>query len=274
MKKIFAKNILLLIMAIFIDQLTKLLADSFFPVVKNQGLLLNALEDMPNKVKILTLGTSTGVLFFFYLTFIYLINQRLERPRYALTLLMSGIISNTLDKIIFGYTKDFLPIGPYAFNMADIMTIGGTAFLMISLLKHHRELWITEDNRRSILVNPKAQVMFGLKYSIVAISTSFLLGIMALAYIKNYIFPTVLTSSQNLLPTFIVLHLTVTFVFSAIVFVVGIIVSHRFVGPIVALERFVENLNQGKDSNLNLRQGDYFKQLEELSRKINEIKKD
>lgn len=273
MKKIFVSNILLLLLAIFVDQITKYLAGDFFLIVKNQGLLLNSFEDLPTKIKVIALASTAGVIFFFYLTFIYLLGPKLTPPRFALSLVMGGILSNTLDKIIFGYTIDFIPLGSWAFNVADLFTTGASLYLIFYILKNHESIWTADDNRRSLFVNPRAQVMFGLKYSIVALCTSFLLGLLAYTFIKTYIFPVVLTSSQNILPMFLVLHLSMTILFSSVVFVIGIVVSHRFVGPIIALERFVDNLSQGKDVDLSLRQGDYFKQLEELSRKISEIKK-
>jgi lipoprotein signal peptidase len=260
-------------LAIAIDQLTKLSAGSFFTIVKNYGLLFNMLEDLPVNVKVVALGTATGLLFFFYLTYIYLIKKSLSTLRYALTILMAGIISNTMDKILQGFTTDFIPLGSYAFNVADIMTVGPTCFLMFYLVKHHQDLWPDMESRRSILINPKAQIMFGLKYSLIAVCTSIILGLMTYTYITNFIFPSILTSSNNLLPIFLVLHITISLLFSAIVFVFGIFISHRFVGPIMALERFVENLAKGRTPNLVLREGDYFKQLEELGKKIQEIKK-
>lgn len=273
MRNLFLINLGLVLLAIIIDQLTKMSAGSFFTIVKNHGLFLNMLEDLPLNIKIVVLGTLSGILFFFYLTLTYLINLKLKYLRNVLSVLMAGILSNTFDKVTLGYTIDFLPFGSYAFNVADIMTVGGTLLLLIYLSKHHREIWPAVDERRTILINPKAQVMFGLKYTIVALCTSFILGLLALTYIKNYVLPSILTSGQNIIPTFIVLHVTLTILFSSFVFVMGIIVSHRFVGPIVALERFVDHLQQGKTSQLTLRQGDYFKQLEELGRKISEIKK-
>lgn len=263
---------MLLVLAIAMDQLTKDLATEVFVVVKNQGLLLNTFENLPSNIKVISLATGAGVLFFFYMTLLFLINQKMKFPRYALSLIMGGIFSNTLDKIIFGYTKDFIPFWSYAFNFADILTMGGTIFLLIYIIKNQHEIWITNESRRNILVNPHAQVMFGLKYSIVSLCTSILMGVFAFTFIKNQILPEILVSSNNFMSTFMVLYFTLTLLFSSIVFVIGVIVSHRFVGPIVALERFVEGLNQGNDVSLSRRQGDYFKHLEELSVKIKEIK--
>lgn len=272
MRKIFLLNLSLLVLTIIFDQLTKLSAGSFFPVVKNYGLLFNLCETLPSDIKVIFLGTLAGILFFFYLTLTYLLRTEVTKLRYLLSLLMGGILSNTLDKIIHGHTIDFLPLSSYAFNVADIMTTGATVAIVLYLLKHHQKLWPSLDERRTLLINPRAQMMFGLKYMIVALCTSFLMGLLALAYIKNFILPSVLTSGSNILPTFIVLHTTLTLFFSSLVFVIGIIVSHRFVGPIVALERFVDDLRLGKTGQLTLRQGDYFKQLEELSKKISDIK--
>lgn len=273
MKLILFLNLSILVLAIAVDQFSKNLADSIFTIVKNQGLLFNTLEDLPMKVKVISLATASGILFFFYLTLLYLLNLKLKIPRLAMSLLMGGIMSNTLDKIVFGYTKDFIPLGPFAFNLADVMTMGATVFLLAFLLRFHEDIWASNESRRSILVNPHAQLMFGVKYAVVSLCTSLLMGIFAYTFIKDHVLPVVLVSSQKFMSTFLVIHITLTLLFGTIVFILGIIVSHRFVGPIVALERFVEGLNQGKEVSLNLRQGDYFKQLEELSRKINEIKK-
>ena len=52
------------------------------------------------------------------------------------------------------------------------------------------------------------------------------------------------------------------------VFLLGLIISHRSSGPLYAFEHYVDNLLKGEDYELNLREGDNYKHLVELARKL------
>jgi signal peptidase II len=64
---------------------------------------------------------------------------------------------------------------------------------------------------------------------------------------------------------FVVTTLLLSTSFLGALFFVGLVQSHRIIGPIYAFERFVEDLLQGKARKLKLRNGDEFKQLEKMA---------
>ena len=59
----------------------------------------------------------------------------LKKPNLKLTLLVSGGLSNILDRIIYGAVVDFikLPVFPWKFNLADAMITLGVALLFLKL---------------------------------------------------------------------------------------------------------------------------------------------
>lgn len=241
-------------------------------ISRNRGLLLNSLDSFPQDIKVLVLACLSGFLVFIYLFFQYLLNSKHRQISLAFSFLIAGILSNTLDKISHGFTIDFIPLGPWAFNLADIMILGSLGFVAYQIISKHDEFWFSENNRKKILVSPRTQILFGFKCFIVVLSTSFLLGLFSYTFIKGFILPEILIE-QDILKKFILLYSALALCFSIIVFFVGIYISQRFAGPLVALSRFVDDLKNDEKKTLTLRQGDYFKQLEDLSSKISDLKK-
>lgn len=60
----------------------------------------------------------------------------------------------------------------------------------------------------------------------------------------------------------------ISMAFCALLFFVGLILSHRSAGPIYAFENFLEDLMKGKYRKLKLRAGDEFTHLEEVAENI------
>ena len=55
---------------------------------------------------------------------------------YGMILLFSGIIGNLIDRLFFGYVRDFIDLGFWpVFNLADTYTSIGTIILIISFVK-------------------------------------------------------------------------------------------------------------------------------------------
>jgi signal peptidase II len=51
-------------------------------------------------------------------------------------LLFGGVVSNLLDRIIFGYVRDFISIGSFpVFNIADASIVVGVILIIIISLK-------------------------------------------------------------------------------------------------------------------------------------------
>jgi signal peptidase II len=126
------KKVFLLIV---LDQITKLIFSprDFFvgPVhihsMKNYGLSFG-LNFGPAVNLILIL---LGVIFFGY----YYWRHRMELSRVenlAFIFILAGAISNILDRVYYGYVRDFLDLGwGFTFNMADALVVIGLVLFLI-----------------------------------------------------------------------------------------------------------------------------------------------
>jgi signal peptidase II len=73
-----------------------------------------------------------------YLIYMYVLKD--QKNEFLSILLIGGIISNLVDRIIRGYVIDFIDIKIFnynfpVFNIADICIVIGTIFLIIKILK-------------------------------------------------------------------------------------------------------------------------------------------
>ena len=90
------------------------------------------------------------------------------------------------------------------------------------------------------------------------------MGIFSITYIKSYL----IQISSEELSFYIMIFLIILMLILITVFLLGLIISHRSSGPLYAFEHYVDNLLKGEDYELNLREGDNYKHLVELARKL------
>lgn len=81
-------------------------------------------------------------------------------------------------------------------------------------------------------------------------------------YDQNYYLP----NTANFIFAFISLSL----LFSVLIFLISIYLSHHLSGPLYAFELYVEHLLQGRDRVLKLREGDQSKHLERIAADLKE----
>jgi signal peptidase II len=59
--------------------------------------------------------------------------------KYVISLLLAGAFGNLVDRIIFGYVRDFISIGFWpTFNIADSVTVIGVILILIQILKEEK----------------------------------------------------------------------------------------------------------------------------------------
>jgi lipoprotein signal peptidase len=95
---------------------------------------------------------------------IYMVMARRKQTvwlRVSLSLVVAGAVGNFIDRIIFGYVRDFLDFSglyfPWIFNVADSCLVAGSIMLGIYLLFMHKEkdgkpLLARRDRKRDILL--------------------------------------------------------------------------------------------------------------------------
>jgi len=114
-----------LLVLIILDQITK----HYFAFVFNTGAAFGILKGFNIPLLILSLIVLIFCIFYYF---------KERKLRLPLILVISGIIGNSIDRIMFGYVRDFIDIGIFnfpVFNLADSYNVIGVALLIIMLWK-------------------------------------------------------------------------------------------------------------------------------------------
>lgn len=280
-----------LFVTILMDQISKqwasgLITEKTYGIFKlilihNHGAMLGLFSDLPAVLRIVTLSTSGIFILCLYSLVQYLIPQKLLSLRISLSILAGGIIGNVLDRIFYGYVIDFMAIkfkGWHSpiWNVADVIQWIGYILMVYFLIKHSKELWPDQNERKTFWVNKKFQI----KHSVLFAATGLFLTLISVVFSFTYLKVTLQELAGNnpvlidkftrpFLFTFFILSL----MFSIVLFTVGKLISHRIAGPLYAFERFLKEILDGKGltkggAALKLRTNDDFKHLEEVAEKI------
>jgi signal transduction histidine kinase len=143
----------------------------------------------------------------------------------------------------------------------------------------------TEDgaNRRSvknILVNPRRQLKFSLAL-VVGCSLSVILFLMVVVFQVKQTITTlglayrldadVVGAIQSALTSAVYVSMLLAFGVTGLAFVIGIRLSHRIYGPIVAINRYIDSLTEGNyKARLTLRKDDDLTEIRDSLNKLAE----
>jgi signal peptidase II len=248
-----------------------------FSVFHNHGLILGSLTDLSPLLRLVCLSTLGMFIFSIYLIILYLLPKQTLLLKIGLTILVSGILGNVYDKIIWGYAVDFISfrfsnLQSPIFNLADVFQWIGFLLISFVLFIDRSILWHPEDVRNQFWVNKK----FQLKYSLILVSVGICLSLIGWAFSYSFFKSALLDITGDAsalrfkkhLDLFSVLYVLICCIFCFILFIVGKLISHRIAGPLYAFEKFLDDVLEGKSRNFKLRVGDEFQHLEEKSEKI------
>ena len=111
---------LFVLILVILDLLTKYL----FKSIKNYGAAFGLLEGF--NWMFIIIG------FLVVIVIIYYKNKVNKKVLYGLIFLMAGTIGNLIDRIVFGYVRDFIQIWIYpGFNLADVFNVIGIILIII-----------------------------------------------------------------------------------------------------------------------------------------------
>lgn len=267
------------------DQITKAWASAalsdlrfygFFGLVlhHNPGAILGTFSDLPPVLRVVSLSTGGAFLVSIYAGIQYLLPSRSMALRTGMSLLLGGILGNVTDRMLHGAVTDFLVLGSRqlstpAFNMADAIQWVGYLLVVYGLIKDGNLFWPDTNVRKTIWVNPRFQLRFC--FTIVAIGACFsvISGVFAYTFLKITIDDLVVGPARMMerrfLVPFLQTYVVISVGFMITLFILGRILSHRMAGPIYGFENYLKDLIHGKDRKFRVRQGDEFKNLEELA---------
>lgn len=135
--KILNKILLLIPLLILLDQITKyIFMDKIilirnFPIIlfqKNTGIAFSLLQNQNIMLVLINLFIIS------LLTYLYIKNINM---RLGLILMISGAVSNTIDRVFYGYIIDFINLGFWpVFNFADVFASVGLFIIVLKLIKN------------------------------------------------------------------------------------------------------------------------------------------
>lgn len=154
------KILIIATIALALDQITKIIIDMFLSLnesikvipnffyltlVHNEGAAWGLFS---NAKMVIAIGTIIAMIIIYH--FIYCFKEN-RRNRLAFGLLIGGLAGNLIDRIMFGYVRDFLDfyIIKYdypVFNIADICIVIGVILLIIAVIKGED---VNENNSNS-----------------------------------------------------------------------------------------------------------------------------
>lgn len=270
MKKDFWISILCFVLVIIIDQISKQWGLGTESLHFNEGIAFGLYKDSPLLLRIITLCSMFGFLFFIYIVLNYLLSSKLILLKLGMGLMMGGIAGNVIDKMVRGKTIDFIPLPlpierTIIFNVADVFQWIGVAFIAWKIITADRDIWFPENQRGKYLVHHKEQIMFSIKFGAIALCVSLLLGIFCYTFMRTTLVSSGSKSVDEMMGMFSLAFVCLSLTFSLIVFLVGLVISHKTAGPLYAFELYVEDLLKGNMRKLSLREGDNYKHLEKVA---------
>jgi signal peptidase II len=245
---------------------------------KNPGAILGLFGDLPKVLRIVSLSTGGAFLLFLFGIIQFILPSKSMKLRIGLSFLIGGIVGNVTDRIMWGSVVDFIIIGTPklyspAFNLADALQWVGYFLILITVIKEGKDLWPVENARKSYWINSKFQLRYCFMMVLCGLGLTLVLGTYSYTYLEVIIHelraPNPVQPGHFLMP-FVATFAMVSLMFCGVLFIIGMILSHRVAGPLHAFERFLNDLVDGKDPKLKLRTGDDFKHLEKLANKLSQ----
>lgn len=274
-----------LIFCVFVDQVTKGWAETLttaktfgfltFSLHHNPGAMLGLFADLPPLLRVVTLSTGGAFLVCLYVLIQYLLPIKSMTLRVGLSMLLGGILGNVADRIFYGYVIDFIIVGniPAAFNMADALQWVGYVMVAVAIIKEGDILWPENDARRKYWINPSFQIKYCLILFGAGLGISLIFSVFSFTYLRVTMIE-IVGQNEHVLDKFLIpFALTAAIVglgFSAALFTVGKIISHKIAGPLYGFEKFVVDTINGKHRVFKVRSRDEFKHLEVLAVQLQE----
>ncbi|MBY0518758.1 MAG: signal peptidase II [Bacteriovoracaceae bacterium] len=256
-----------------LDVITKKLAVSTHHYWANPGVMLGFLADLPPLMLILSLSALSAFLFLIYVCLQLFLHPKLLGLKLSISFLTAGIIGNVIDKVLYGWTVDWIvfPLPQsqnVAFNLADAFLWIGIFSVVWWMFKKEDEIWYPGDQRQNIWHHPKEQLLFSLKFVVFVSAMCAMLGFFSYAFIQQILLPIPGDLGGVIGRQYLIVLMCLSLLFVAISFIVGVWISHRMIGPVVAFERHIEGILAGKNKEFRLREGDMLKKLEEIAQLV------
>ena len=143
------KILIITIITLFLDQISKAFIDSIFKVGESIKIINNffyitylnnygaAWSILNNKNTILIIMSLIALVIIYRYMYVF---EKNKRNSIAFGLVMGGIVGNLIDRWLFGFVRDFLDIRIFSydyptFNLADVAVVIGVILLIVAIIK-------------------------------------------------------------------------------------------------------------------------------------------
>lgn len=232
----------------------------------NSGVFLGSLSELTPFTKNIVLITVTILLVSAYLIVIFLVPIRSWVFQVAASILVGGIMSNTIDRFFTNYVIDFIKI-EYSqqiliFNLADFFQI--IAYLMMAVVIFILPQFNQPQSyeRKQFIVDKTFQTKFSLIYSIITFLASSIILLFAYVFFRE-------NQKTITMLYFLTFGFALSILLASCTFILFMYKTHSIAGPVFAIKKQLKDTLKGNLSIIKLRQDDEFKDMQEDLNKIN-----
>lgn len=244
---------------------------------ENHGIMLGGFSELPLILKAVFLSTTGIALVAGFPLTMALYRFRSKLTVYGLAILLSGILGNVTDRVIYGFVVDYIYLQTSFFttpvlNFADMVQWFGYGFLTTGLYKEISHQLPDDDKRKwGGWVNNAYQVKFCLSLLTIYLAVGFTFMAFGFTFLKYSFLELVIDQAeiQRYLKFYCLTALVLLTFSSLLVLYVGKIISHRIAGPSFAIRRYITDTLMGLNYPLKLRENDHLAELEEPLTELN-----
>ncbi|HAZ13757.1 MAG: hypothetical protein A2X86_10200 [Bdellovibrionales bacterium GWA2_49_15] len=249
-----------------------------FHFVPNYGISLGQFSHIHPLLRVVLASTLFGLIAMFFLGLVFFLWTGVELflLRLGLTLFFSGVAGNAIDRIRLGHVIDFIEVKfsffrGAIFNIADLVQLFGIVLTIFSLFYLNQKIWRLNNLRTLKIINANFQYSFAAKLAGIGACSHLLVGIFGHSLLVALL--PVSEFREESIRIFDYGMLIILLIQSVILFLFGIIFSHRISGPIYALAKFVNDLLNGNHREFKLRANDYHPEIEKIAKDIQKLAK-
>lgn len=249
---------------------------SIFPWEDDQ-FFLNVVNGLPREV---TMVFSLIILIYLFMLLFgllyFLKNKNLFFVKVGVTGLFLSYISNIIDmtyKASVTLITHFKPLN-LSGNFASATKFLFFLLFIYGIFNHWKELIGRESRRKTYLINYPYQLKTSGFFAIALITQGLTFSLFSYFYFSNFTFNFSIGDQTEIAFPYLIGIMVILLLFTAVSFFASIIYTQKTVGPIVAFERFIDDLLAGKDAKLYMRDGDHLTDLKRLAEKLKDGLKD
>jgi lipoprotein signal peptidase len=253
------------------DQISKYLFIQQGDYHANPGFILQSFQNAPTILRVVFITAIYCFLSVFFILIQSLLAKSVVIFRYFLTIFFASITGNAIDRMRFGFAIDTFPVQIFnthmVFNLADVFMWIGFIGIIAAMLIEKNQLWQITSVRQQHLIDREYQIKIAFQITTIVLLNSLTLGLISYTLLSH-----IALQDPNHLKLLIICSAAVTALFALVIFIASIYFSHRTVGPLVALNRYIDQLQRGElDTKFQLREKDELKNLVPIAEKIRNL---